>query len=101
MRTLLSMAAVALSLTLAAGTARADHDRDLGYLVGGALLGAALAELAHDHRHAYRGHRYVDARHKHKRRAHRHDRHFRGSRHVTRRYRAHHPHVHIRGVYYR
>lgn len=38
----------ALTLTLGTGLARADHD-ELGYVIGGVLLGAAIGELAHRH----------------------------------------------------
>lgn len=48
----------AVTLSLASGLARADHDRELRYVVGGALLGAALGELVYvsDYgpRHGYR-----------------------------------------------
>lgn len=90
MRISLILAAATLGLALATGTARADHDRDVGRLIGGVLLGAALADLAHDRRHAYHGHRYapvkVKHRHKHGRRAHRHDRDFHGYRYAPRRH---------------
>jgi len=52
------VASTAVMLSLASGLARADHDRELRYVVGGALLGAALGELAYvsDYgpRHGYR-----------------------------------------------
>lgn len=37
----------AICLAMASGLARADHDRQLSYVVGGAILGAALGELAY------------------------------------------------------
>ena len=42
----------AICLSMGSGLARADHDDALRYVVGGAILGAALGELAHasDHR---------------------------------------------------
>ena len=52
---------IVLTLTLGAGLARADHDRELRYVLGGALLGVALGELAyrhHDH-HMHYVHPYV------------------------------------------
>ncbi len=37
----------AICLSIGSGLARADHDRELRYVVGGAILGAALGELAY------------------------------------------------------
>jgi len=37
----------AICLSMGSSLARADHDRELRYVVGGALLGAALGELAY------------------------------------------------------
>jgi hypothetical protein len=37
----------ALCLATASSLAHADHDRELRYVVGGAILGAALGELAY------------------------------------------------------
>lgn len=48
----------AICLSMASGLARADHDRQLRYVVGGAILGAALGELAYASSH--RGHVVLD-----------------------------------------
>ena len=55
----------AICLSLGSSLALADHDRELRYVVGGAILGAALGELAyavdahpaHGYRHYDRGYR--------------------------------------------
>ena len=51
-RTLTIVAVVAV-LGLGAAQARADHDRELRYVLGGALIGAAIGSLA------YRSDRYA------------------------------------------
>ena len=45
-------------LSVVATPARADHDREIGYLVGGALIGVAIGELAH-RSYSNHGDRYV------------------------------------------
>jgi hypothetical protein len=56
--------ATTLGLLLAASAARADHNRGVKYAIGGALLGVALAELAHDgHRNYERRYYYDDHYH--------------------------------------
>lgn len=96
MRTRMIIAAAALGLVLATGTAHADHDSKVGYVVGGVLLGAALADLAHD-RHHHRHYVYETRVHgyapRYARRTYRHGRHFRGHRHAPRRHRVHVHHV--------
>ena len=48
------VAAIVAALALGAtAQARADHDRELKYLVGGALVGAAIGSLAYRSRHAH------------------------------------------------
>ena len=49
----LTMVAVVAALGLGTTQARADHDHELRYVLGGALIGAAIGELA------YRNTRYV------------------------------------------
>ena len=51
----------ALALSVAASPARADHDRALGFIIGGALLGAAIAHKVNDH--AVHSHGHVSTRH--------------------------------------
>jgi hypothetical protein len=48
----------AVCLSMGSGLARADHDDELRYVVGGAIIGAALGELAYST--GYRGHVVVD-----------------------------------------
>jgi hypothetical protein len=49
-----SLAVIVTALGLgAAAQARADHDRELKYLVGGAIVGAAIGSLAYRSRHAH------------------------------------------------
>ena len=58
----------AICLSLGSSLALADHDRGLRYVVGGAILGAALGELAyaadvypaHGYRFYDRGYRFYD-----------------------------------------
>lgn len=63
LRNLLITGTVA-ALSIAATPARADHDREIGYLLGGALIGAAIGELAY-RSHSSHGHHYVRTRHYH------------------------------------
>lgn len=48
----------AICLSMGSGLARADHDDGLRYVLGGALIGAAIGELAYSTGH--RGHVVVD-----------------------------------------
>jgi hypothetical protein len=48
----------AIGLSMGSGLARADHDDGLRYVLGGALIGAAIGELAYSTGH--RGHVVVD-----------------------------------------
>ena len=48
----------AICLSMGSGLARADHDDELRYVIGGAILGAALGELAYSSGH--RSHVVVD-----------------------------------------
>lgn len=48
----------AICLSMGSSLAQADHDRELRYVVGGAILGAALGELAYSTGH-YPPHGYV------------------------------------------
>jgi len=51
------MTGTALCLSMGSSLAKADHDRELRYVVGGALLGAALGELVYaSDRAPVRGH---------------------------------------------
>ena len=52
------MTGTAICLSMGSGLARADHDDGLRYVLGGALLGAAIGELAYSTGH--RGHVVVD-----------------------------------------
>jgi hypothetical protein len=45
----LTIVAVVAALGLGVAQARADHPRELQYVLGGALLGAAIGELAYRH----------------------------------------------------
>jgi len=91
--------ATTASLLLATSAAQADHGKRVKYAVGGALLGIALAELAHDrhHRHVpryYDDHAYGYHEHgrKHRHRAHRRDLYRGHHRHGPRRYVVHYDH---------
>ena len=61
LRNLLITGTVA-ALSIVATPARADHDHEIGYLLGGALIGAAIGELAY-RSHSSHGHHYVSTRH--------------------------------------
>ena len=51
-----------IALAVVATPARADHDRELGYILGGAIVGAAIGGIVYDsHRHARHSHRHADA----------------------------------------
>lgn len=52
------MTGTALCLSMGSGLARADHDDELRHVVGGAIIGAALGELAYATGHRSRV--YVD-----------------------------------------
>ena len=52
------MTGTAICLSMGSGLARADHDDGLRYVLGGALIGAAVGELAYSTGH--RGHVVVD-----------------------------------------
>ena len=52
------MTGTAICLSMGSGLARADHDDGLRYVIGGAIIGAALGELAYSTGH--RGHVVVD-----------------------------------------
>jgi len=98
-----------IALSVVASPARADHDHELGYILGGALIGAAIGGIVHhSHRHAGHSHRYVGAHHVHYapvgyyapayrfRHVHGYGRHYRarhhGHRHIGRRYAYHRHH---------
>jgi len=60
---------VALALALTTAPARADHDRELRYMLSGALIGAAIGGLAYSaQHHPPRRHLYAGARHRYYRR---------------------------------
>ena len=52
------MTGTAICLSMGSGLARADHDDELRYVVGGAIIGAALGELVYSTGH--RSHVVVD-----------------------------------------
>jgi hypothetical protein len=92
--------ATSLSLLLATGAAQADDGKRIKYAVGGALLGIALAELAHDRQHSHvvryyddHGHGYHEHGRRQRHRAQRRDLYRYGHhRHGPRRYVVHYDH---------
>lgn len=85
-----------IALSVVATPARADHDHELRYIVGGALIGAAIGGIVHDsHRHSRHHHYYAGIGHYHyapvhyyapaHRYVHRHGGHYRGRHHGYRR----------------
>ncbi len=93
----------AICLSLGSSLALADHDRGLRYVVGGAILGAALGELAYaaDIRPVH-GYRFYDRGYRRGRaylppRAYRRGRAFRDHWYPRQRFRGHHRRGHRHG----
>jgi hypothetical protein len=47
----MTMIMIVAALGFGAAQARADHNKELGYLIGGAIVGAAIGELAYQSRY--------------------------------------------------